>query len=319
MGEPARAEKPPFAEMPEKRTIVGLGEVLWDLLPDGKQLGGAPANFAYICSLLGRHAVVASRIGADALGAELRERLDELQLDTSFLQADATHATGTVRVSLDAQGQPAYEIEKNVAWDFLEWTPAWEDLARRADAICFGSLAQRSAASRGTIRAFLRAARPEAIRIFDVNLRKGFFSAEVLAESLRLANVAKLNDAELPAVLRALGLSAQDEQTSAERLRRAFGLRLVCVTRGGRGSLLVAEGECDEHPGIAVRVQDLVGAGDAFAAALADQLLRGSSLRAMNEAANRMGAWVASQPGGTPRGDAEMIRGIVGVRSQRAE
>jgi len=294
--------------MPQKRTIVGLGEVLWDLLPGGKQLGGAPANFAYICGLLGCHAVVASRIGADALGKELRQRLAELQVDTSFLQVDATHPTGTVRVSLDAEGQPAYEIEKNAAWDFLEWTPGWEGLAGQADAICFGSLAQRSAASRGTIRAFLGAARPEAVRIFDVNLRKDFFSAEVLAESLRLANVAKLNDAELPVVMRALGLSGEDEQSSAERLRRAFGLRLVCVTRGGRGSVLVGEGECDEHPGVAVRVQDLVGAGDAFAAALADHLLRGSSLPVMNEAANRMGAWVASQAGGTPRGDAAAIK-----------
>lgn len=293
------------------RTVVGLGEVLWDMLPGGKQLGGAPTNFAYMSGLLGHHAIVASAVGADELGAELLTRLAELSLDTSLVQVSREHPTGTVRVILDGDGQPKYEIEENVAWDFLAWTPEWQKAAAGADVICFGTLAQRSAKSRETVRSFLRASRPNAIRIFDVNLRQSFFSADVLAESLRLANVAKLNDTELPVVMRLLGLRPNDEKSSAQCLCHAFELNLVCITRASHGSLLIREGETDEHSGFNVRVQDLVGAGDAFTAALAHHLVRGSSLRVMNKAANRMGAWVASQSGGTPRPDADVLAGIV--------
>jgi fructokinase len=297
--------------MGEKRySVVGLGEVLWDLLPQGKHLGGAPANFAYMSELLVHRAIVASRIGADALGEQLRARLVELKLDESFVQLDERHPTGTVAVTLDPSGQPAYEIARNAAWDFLEWTPQWQRLAAEANAICFGSLAQRYEVSRATIRAFLAASRANAARIFDLNLRQKFFSAEVLAESLRLANVAKLNDLELPMAMRCLGLDYDDEKASAERLRRTFDLELVCVTRGNRGSLLVRENEIDEHPGFAVAVKDLVGAGDAFTAALAHHLLLRSPLRRMNEAANRMGAWAASQSGATPPPDSDVIRAV---------
>jgi fructokinase len=291
--------------------VVGLGEVLWDLLPAGKQLGGAPTNFAYMSGLLGHRAIVASRTGTDALGQELRERLGSLLLETSFLQRDERHPTGSVRVTLDAAGQPEYEIGRGAAWDFLEWTPQWRELAAQADAICFGSLAQRSEVAGATICRFLDASRDEAIRIFDVNLRQEFFSASVLSQSFRLANLAKLNELELPMVMRTLGLPLEDEKSGAERLRREFGLALVCVTRGNRGSLLVREGEVDEHPGFAVPVVDLVGAGDAFTAALAHHLLCGSSLSRMNEAANRMGSWVASQHGGTPAADASVIQAVL--------
>lgn len=301
---------PESAIRDERRLIVGLGEVLWDVLPDGKQLGGAPANFAYISSLLGHRGIVASRVGADAAGEELRARLNELRLDTSELQRDATHATGTVMVHVDAEGQPTYDITRDVGWDFLEWTPAWQRLASEADVICFGSLAQRTELSRATIREFLRASRAGAIRIFDVNLRQQFFSPEVLRDSLELANVAKLNDAELPMVMKQLELKYDDEMPAAEQLRRAFGLNLLCVTRGSKGSILLREGERDDHPGIAVRVMDSVGAGDAFAAALAHHLLRGSPLRVMNEAANRMGAWVATERGATPVADPELVRAV---------
>lgn len=291
--------------------VVGLGEVLWDMLPAGKQLGGAPANFAYISGLLGHRAIVASATGTDALGNELRIGLAALGLDTSFVQLDPAHPTGTVNVQLDREGQPQYEIAENVAWDFLAWTPEWQQLAARSDVVCFGTLAQRSATSRATIRAFLDASRSHAIRIFDVNLRQSFFSPDVLTESLRLATVAKLNDSELPVVTRCLELAAGDERSAAESLRTAFRLDLVCVTRGSRGSLLVRDGESDEHPGFSAPVEDLVGAGDAFTAALGHHLLRGSSLRVMNEAANRLGAWVASQVGGTPRPDADVLTRVM--------
>jgi fructokinase len=288
-------------------TIVGLGEVLWDLLPAGKQLGGAPANFAYMARLLGDQGIVASRIGGDVLGAELRDTLAKLGLETSFVQSDQKHATGTVKVEVDRDGQPIYEITESVAWDFLECNLEWQSLARQADAICFGSLAQRSPKSRETIRRFLKDARPDAVRVFDVNLRQEFYSADVIAESAKLADIIKLNDNEFPKVMQLLGLAYDDEKTSAQRLVHATGVKLVCVTRGSQGSLLVDANASDEHPGSSIRVADTVGAGDAFAAALVHHFLRGSSLAEMNEAANRMGAWVVSHVGATPPADDDVL------------
>lgn len=291
--------------------VVGLGEVLWDLFPEGKQLGGAPANFAYITNLLGDRGIIASRVGHDALGDEIQQRLGTLGLEASYLQSDSARPTGTVRVRVDQDGQARFEITDMVAWDFLEWTPAWESLAQQADAICFGSLAQRSPASRETIHKFLGAARPGTARIFDVNLRQAFYSAKVLSESLKFADIAKLNAEELPRVVELLGIPHHGEQPSAERLRFAYGLKLVCVTRGARGSLLVSESERHEHPGFRVQVADTVGAGDAFTAALVHHFLRGAGLAAMNEAANRIGAWVASCVGATPSSDDVQLRRIL--------
>lgn len=291
--------------------VVGLGEVLWDLFPEGKQLGGAPANFAYITNLLGDRGIIASRVGHDALGDEIQQRLGTLGLESSYLQLDSARPTGTVRVRVDQDGQARFEITDMVAWDFLEWTPAWESLAQQADAICFGSLAQRSPASRETIHKFLGAARPGTARIFDVNLRQAFYSAKVLSESLKFADIAKLNAEELPRVVELLGIPHHGEQPSAERLRFAYGLKLVCVTRGAQGSLLVSEFERHEHPGFRVQVADTVGAGDAFTAALVHHFLRGAGLAAMNEAANRIGAWVASCVGATPSSDDVQLRRIL--------
>jgi len=281
-------------------TIVGLGEVLWDFLPGGKQLGGAPANFAYIAGLLGDRAIVASRVGRDELGDEAVAKLTKLGPTTSYLQHDPVHPTGTVKVGVDTQGQPRFEIAEPAAWDFLEWTPEWRALAREADAICFGSLAQRSTKSLESIHKFLLGKRADGVAIFDVNLRQQFYGAEVLLQSLKRADVVKMNDEELPRVMGLLGLPYDDEVLSATRLRGAYGLKLLCVTRGCRGSLLVDEGGANEHPGFRITVADTVGAGDAFTAGLVHHYLRESSLAAMNEAANRAGAWVASHAGGTP-------------------
>lgn len=286
--------------MSRTRTIVGLGEILWDLLPGGPQLGGAPANFAYFSRLLGNHGVVASRVGNDELGRLAAARLRELGSSTDYLQCDSVHPTGTVQVRVDAAGQPQFEIAQPVAWDFLEWNSSWQQLAEQADAVCFGSLAQRSVASRETILRFLRSTRPETLRVFDVNLRQPFYSAEVLAASLPLADVIKLNHDELPLLLRLLGMPFTGERAAAEALLRAHKARLVCVTRGGGGSLLVGEQGAAEHPGFRVTVADTVGAGDAFTATLVHHCLLGVSLREMNEAANRVGAWVATQVGATP-------------------
>lgn len=287
--------------MPSRRhTVIGLGELLWDLLPAGKQLGGAPANFAYIASLLGDKAIPASRLGQDELGEEAIRRLGQLGLPTDFIQRDTQHATGIVRVELDCAGQPRFEICESVAWDFLDWTPQWQELANQADAVCFGSLAQRSAPSRATIRSFLQATRPDAVRVFDVNLRQSFYSAEVLSASMRLATIVKLNHEELPKLMQLFELQHRTEQLSAQRLVALYNLKLVCITRGNGGSLLVSADASDAHQGFRVKVADTVGAGDAFTAAMVHEYLRGTSLEHMNEAANRIGAWVASQVGATP-------------------
>ncbi len=286
--------------MSPKHTIVGLGELLWDLLPSGRQLGGAPANFAYFSNLLGDRGVVASRVGDDDLGAEAAGRIRQLGSSTEYLQYDATHATGTVEVRLDAAGQPQFEIARPVAWDFLEWTPAWKKLAEEADAVCFGSLAQRSPASRETILQFLRSTQPKTLRVFDVNLRPPFYSREVLKASLPLADVIKLNHDELPLLARLLDIPFHSERRAAEALLHASTAKLVCVTRGSCGSLLVGKEGVAEHSGFRVTVADTVGAGDAFTATLVHHCLRGSPLEEMNEAANRVGAWVATQAGATP-------------------
>lgn len=284
--------------------IVGLGEILWDLFPAGKQLGGAPANFAYCASLLGDRGVAASRVGEDALGNEAVQRLARLGLETSCIQADEIHATATVSVRVDGKGEPAYEIANSVAWDFLGWESALQSLAQEADAVCFGTLAQRAPRSRETIRTFLAAVRPGTTRVFDVNLRQSFYSEDVLAKSMELTDILKLNQEELPRVAEILGLNPNlSERSCARQFIECFGLRLVCVTRGDRGSLLVSAGDLHEHSGFKIQVVDTVGAGDAFTAALVYHLLRGSSLASMNEAANRMGAWVASHAGATPGAD----------------
>jgi fructokinase len=301
--------------MPAKRHIVvGLGEVLWDLLPKGKELGGAPANFAYMTSLLGDKGVVASRVGRDRLGNAAARRLLRLGLKTAYIQVDAKRQTGTVKVQVESDGQPQFEITENVAWDFFEWTPLWQALAEQTDAVCFGSLAQRSSQSRGTIRTFLQTLRPSTLRVFDVNLRQAFYSVETLAESAKQSDIMKLNQDELPKVLQILGGPDAEGEQAAAWLLKTCGLKLVCLTQGPRGSLLVSPKEAHQHRGFKTVVADTVGAGDAFTAALVHHYLRGANLEEMNEAANRMGSWVASQVGATPRAEVKVLESIRGVK-----
>ena len=221
--------------------IVGLGELLWDLLPAGKQLGGAPANFAYITTLLGNEGIAASCVGSDDLGDEAIRRLTQLGVSTTFIQRDTNHPTGKVNVKVDSTGQPSFEICAPVAWDFLEWTAQWQKLAEQADAVCFGSLAQRSAVSRSTIGCFLDATPAQALRVFDVNLRQNFYSKEILSNSMQRARIAKLNHEEVPRIMQLFGLEHLDNESSAQRLLSLYSLELVCVTRGQAGSLLVLE------------------------------------------------------------------------------
>lgn len=281
--------------------ILGVGELLWDMLPEGPQLGGAPANFTVMASRLGNHATIISRIGSDSLGQQALDLLRPFPVDSSQLQIDPEQPTGKVTVHLQ-NGQPSYTIHQPVAWDFFELTEAWLTAAKQADAVCFGSLAQRSDQSRKTTQALLRATRPECQRIFDVNLRAPFYTAAVVRDSLGQASVMKMNDIEVPQVLELLSLPPSSSlQEGAERLLEEFdALRLVAITCGGEGSLLVSRSEWHRHPGVPAKVADTIGAGDAFTAAMTTYLLRGAPLPVLNEAGNRWGSFIASQSGAMP-------------------
>jgi fructokinase len=293
-------------KLKEPHLVLGIGELLWDVLPDGPRLGGAPANFAVMAGRLGNHAAILSRIGRDDLGRQAVHLLDPLPADTSFLQIDPVHETGRVTIAL-SHGQAEYTFHQPVAWDSMELSDEWIKLAERADALCFGSLAQRSIESRQTIQTLAAQSSSRCIRIFDVNLRPPFYSSEVLQESLELATVVKMNDGEVPLVLALLGMPVEENgslanlRAGAERLLAEFPtLVMVAVTRGPSGSLLVTRDEWHEHPGFPVKVKDTVGSGDAFTAAMAHYLLRGAELPVLNEAGNRWGSWLASQAGAMP-------------------
>jgi fructokinase len=289
---------------------VGIGEVLWDLLPSGKQLGGAPANFAYHARQLGARGVVVSAVGRDALGEEILRKLHDLGLDTSHVAVDHDHPTGTVSVKLDAAGVPSYVIHENAAWDFLDdGALDLESEAARWDVICFGTLAQRNRQSHGCIIDILTHAL--GLKIFDINLRQHYYDRTVIHESLELADVLKLNDDEVAIVARLFDL-AEPATLPRVLFDRYRSLRLIAVTRGGRGSALHSRDAAPtEHPGTTVtNVLDTVGAGDAFTAALAVGLLRNVPLDRINAGANRLAAYVCSQPGATPPIPAELTESI---------
>ena len=280
--------------------VIGLGEVLWDLLPGGKQLGGAPANFAYHARVLGADAYVASAVGNDALGDEILRQLDCVGLDHRCMHVDDRYPTGTVSVELAVQGKPTYVIHENVAWDHIPALPELLALAGRADALCFGTLAQRSAASRATVQACLAALPTGCLRIFDINLRQHYYDKEVLAAGLQQADVLKLNDEELPILAAELDIAGREEEILAALLA-TFGLKVIALTRGEKGALLFARDESSVESAVPAKVVDTVGAGDAFTAALAMGLLRGLPLDAVNRYAVRLAAFVCSQTGATPK------------------
>ncbi len=308
----------------EPHLVLGIGELLWDMLPTGERLGGAPANFSVMAGRLGNHAVILSRIGRDDLGREAVHLLDPLPADTAYLQVDTMHETGRVTVEFN-NGQPEYTIHQPAAWDSLELSDEWVQLAERADAICFGSLAQRSVEARQTIQTLAAQTPSRCVRVFDVNLRPPFYSSEVIQESLELATVVKMNDAEVPLVLALLGMPVEEEgqpghlRQGAERLLAEFPtLQMVAITRGAHGSLLVNREEWHEHAGFPAKVADTIGAGDAFTAALTHYLLRGAELPVLNEAGNRWGSWVASQTGAMPPLPLEVRSGIETAIAQLA-
>ena len=279
--------------------VVGLGEALWDMLPTGKHLGGAPLNFAYIASLLGEHAVIASRIGNDPLGNEIQAELAGRNLETNAIQTDPKLPTGRVDVRF-RQGQPEYEIRQPVAWDSLEWTPEWRAIAANCNAVCFGSLAQRDPRSRQTIQDFVEATRPQCLRVFDINLRRPFYEREVIELGLRSATILKLNDAELVELRAISGVKGDSQIAIMRELIDQFGLKIVLLTCGERGAMAVSGAKTASHSGFKVRVRDTIGAGDAFTAAAIHCILREIELEKTLAFANKWASWVASQAGGMP-------------------
>jgi fructokinase len=279
--------------------VIGIGEVLWDLLPSGPQLGGAPANFAYHAHALGARGRIITRIGNDSLGQAILQRFEQLGLDGKTVQVDKEAPTGTVTVTLSSEGVPHFTIHEQVAWDRLEATPASLEEVRTADAICFGSLAQRGDASRTAIQTMVATTPTHAMRIFDVNLRQNYFSLEIINESLRLANVLKLNDGELPVISKLVGIKGSPQDQIAA-LAEKFGLQLVALTRGAAGSLLYQQGQWSDCASIPTTVIDTVGAGDAFTAAMVVGLLQKRPLDEINLLGNEVARHVCSCAGATP-------------------
>ncbi|MGO9863196.1 MAG: carbohydrate kinase family protein [Terriglobales bacterium] len=289
--------------------VVGLGETLWDVLLTGPQLGGAPANFAYHARALGARTHVITRVGNDDYGREAIRRFRAMGLPETTVQVDEAAPTGIAKVVLSGDGLAHFTIQENVAWDRLAATPEALAAAREANAICFGTLAQRSESSRTAIHQLVAAAPKDALRVFDINLRQQFYSREVIDQSLRLANVLKLNDDELPVLVEMFSLTGSAEH-QIDRLAQEFNLHLVALTRGEEGSLLYLQNEsqwsdCQSRP---VQVADTVGAGDSFTAALVLGLLRKMDLNEINTIADEVAGYVCSQPGATPTLPAEFAK-----------
>jgi fructokinase len=279
--------------------VVGLGEFLWDMLPSGKRPGGAPANFAAIVGQLGANGIVASAVGKDAPGDELIQWIRDVGLRSDLIQI-TPYPTSLVSVEVDAGGHAKYLIHENVAWDHLEWTPEIQELASRAACVCLGSLAQRSPTSRAMIQRFLQTTSPDCLRIFDVNLRQHYYSRDVVESTLSAADVFKLSEDEWPIIARLLEARA-DETSGMQQLIERWNLRLIALTRGGKGSTLITPSQTLHLPAQPVRVVDTVGAGDSFTATLAMGLLNGRPLEQIHAHATAVSGYVCTQPGATPR------------------
>ncbi len=281
----------------KKSTIVGIGELLFDVFPEHKALGGAPTNFAYHCQQLGHEAISISAIGRDPLGQEIREELCARQLPTILQESD--YPTGTVQVTLSSKGSPTYEISEGVAWDDIHFNEELRSLAQRTDAVCFGSLAQRSETSRSTILSFLEAMPAGSLRIFDINLRLHYYTREVIHTSLEHTDLLKLNDEEVPILAQLLGIEGDMEAICRQLLER-YSLQAVILTRGAAGCSIYHSKGSIFHPSASIEVVDTVGAGDSFTAGFVSALLAGRNYLEAVALATRVAAFVCSHPGAMP-------------------
>ncbi|MDE6061709.1 MAG: carbohydrate kinase [Duncaniella sp.] len=280
--------------------VVGMGEALWDVLPEGKKIGGAPANFAYHVSQFGLPSCVVSAVGDDALGHEILENFTSKGLN--HLIETVPYPTGTVQVEIDQAGIPQYEIKENVAWDNIPYTARLEQLAERTKAVCFGSLAQRNVVSRNTIHRFLDAMPKDndSLVVFDVNLRQGFYNKEILCESMERCNILKINDEELVTVSRMFGYPGIDLQDKCWILLGKYNLKMLILTCGINGSYVFTPGSVSFQPTPMVEVADTVGAGDSFTAAFIASILKGKSVTEAHSTAVRTSAFVCTKKGAMP-------------------
>ncbi|MCA9080637.1 MAG: carbohydrate kinase [Planctomycetaceae bacterium] len=293
--------------------VIGLGELLWDVFPEGRKPGGAPANVAFQAQQLGCCGTVVTRVGNDADGDELVAYLREKGLDVSAVQRDAEYPTGRVTVAMSDSGTHTFTIHEQVAWDHLQLDDATRHVLADAAAICFGTLAQRSAPSLATIQSVLDLAPATCLRVFDVNLRQQFYSREVIITSLQRAQVLKLNEDEVPIVGALLDWPTEPESFCRQVLAHT-PVQTACVTRGAQGCLLLSGDAVVDVPGIRVNVIDTVGAGDAFTAGLIVGLLHGWALSQVGQLANRVGAMVAASAGAMPQLDFAQL--LVEVRGE---
>lgn len=293
-----------------KYYVIGIGELLWDVLPNGKALGGAPANFAYHINNTGCTGSIISSLGDDDNGRELIDSLLSKKLEVDLIQIDSNLPTGTVSVSLDKKGKPSYLIHKNVAWDNIKFTKAIEKSLISSDAICFGSLAQRNSVSASTIRECLSRVSPNCLMVFDINIRQQFYSPEIIEESLLMADVLKINEDEISLIADMFDLG-KDENRILNVLSKKFKLRLIALTKGADSSVLFSGEEISTIRTPEVNVVDTVGAGDSFTAVLVSGLLKGDSLRSIHKKAVDVSAWVCTRPGATPE-YTDTIRDLIG-------
>lgn len=280
--------------------VVGMGEALWDVLPEGKKIGGAPANFAYHVSQFGLPSCVVSAIGDDALGKEIIENFTSKGLDQ--LIAEVPYPTGTVQVEIDQTGIPLYDIKESVAWDNIPYTEHLDALAKRTKAVCFGSLAQRNVVSRETINHFLDTMPKDddSLIVFDVNLRQGFYNKEILCKSMQNCNILKINDEELITVSRMFGYPGIDLQDKCWILLGKYNLKMLILTCGINGSYVFTPGNVSFQPTPKVEVTDTVGAGDSFTAAFIASILKGKSVTEAHTIAVKTSAFVCTQKGAMP-------------------
>ena len=280
--------------------IVGLGEALWDVLPEGKKLGGAPANFAYHTRQFGYNSIAISAIGEDKLGDETLAALDEKGLE--YLMARVPYPTGTVQVTLDDNGIPTYNIRENVAWDNIPFTPELEEIAKTCRAVCFGSLAQRNVVSRETIHKFLDTMpdEPGRLKIFDINLRQNFYNKDILCDSLRRCNVLKINDEELVIIGRMFDYPGLDMRNKCWLILGKYDLDMLVLTCGVNGSYVFTPGHVSFQETPRVEVADTVGAGDSFTGAFCSGILSGMSVEEAHRLAVEVSAYVCTQSGAMP-------------------
>ncbi|AQQ10326.1 5-dehydro-2-deoxygluconokinase [Sedimentisphaera cyanobacteriorum] len=286
--------------------VAGIGEILFDNLPGGRRLGGAPANFAIHCSLMGAESSVVSSVGEDQAGKDILSELETKGIDTSCISVNS-RPTGSVDVKLCPEGQPEYIINENSAWDYITISPEALKLAANCDAVCFGSLAQRNETSRKSILYFLESAGDQCIKVFDVNIRQQYYSREIIENSLMISDILKLNDEELEIFRVMLGIEGLNDRQTLGHILNHYNLKLIALTLGAEGSIMADREEYSHASAKAAKVRDTVGAGDCFTAAMVYSFLCGVSIEETNEFASKAASFVCTKDGATPSLPAEIL------------